>query len=151
MRPCSRCPSASRASFTSAGPGAGGADEIPLTVNGKVDRRKLLAIEIESEAAPAYVAPRTPLEDVLAEVMSEVLRRERVGVHDNFFHLGGHSLLAMQFVARVADIFDVDVPLRFIFLAPTAAQFAELLLGRESTAPLERIAELYKQLEVVNE
>jgi amino acid adenylation domain-containing protein len=122
-------------------------EEIPLTVNGKVDRRKLLAIEIESEAAPTYVAPRTPIEDVLAEVMAEVLRRERVGVHDNFFHLGGHSLLAMQFVAEVSDILRIDLPLRHLFLAPTVAGLAELLVERQATpGALESLAALYETI-----
>src|SRR6185312_12162553 len=75
--------------------------QLPLTVNGKVDRRGLPAPEERGQAE--YVAPRTATEQVLAEVWAEVLHLERVGIHDNFFELGGHSLLATQVIARVAD------------------------------------------------
>jgi acyl carrier protein len=72
----------------------------------------------------AVVAPRSPLEERLAAIVASLLGRERVGRDDNIFLLGGHSLLGVQVIARVADTFDVDLPLHILFTAPTVAQLA---------------------------
>jgi acyl carrier protein len=72
----------------------------------------------------AFVAPRSPLEQRLAEIVAGLLGREQVGRDDNVFLLGGHSLLGLQLIARVADTFDVDLPLHILFTAPTVAQLA---------------------------
>jgi acyl carrier protein len=78
------------------------------------------------------VAPRTAVEDTVAEVCAAVLGMERVGVHDNFFDLGGHSLLATQVIARLREAFDAELPLALLFEKPTVEDFAlaieELLL-----------------------
>jgi amino acid adenylation domain-containing protein len=101
-------------------------DAFPLTPNAKVDRKALPAPDWgRTEGATAYVAPRTPFEEVLAGIWSQVLGVERVGVHDNFFELGGHSLLATTFVSRVRDVFKVELPLRRLFETPTVAEIAE--------------------------
>jgi len=100
-------------------------DELPLTPNGKVDRNKL-PVPGQTRAAleTEYVAPRTPVEEQLAKIWSEVLRVERIGVHDNFFDLGGHSLMATQVVSRVKEQFSVAVKLSTMFAAPTVAGLA---------------------------
>jgi amino acid adenylation domain-containing protein len=104
----------------------GAVERIPLTPNGKVDRRSLLAREAEGEVATAaYVAPRTQTEELVAGIWQEVLGVERVGAHDNFHELGGHSLLAMQVVSRVRSVLQVELPLRTLFEAPTVAGLAE--------------------------
>ncbi|HKR14513.1 MAG TPA: amino acid adenylation domain-containing protein, partial [Pyrinomonadaceae bacterium] len=98
-------------------------DEMPLTANGKVDRRALPGMTaVASEAE--YVAPRGGIEELVAGLWSEVLGVERVSATDDFFELGGHSLLATQVVARVRDMFQVEVPLRHLFEQPRLAEFA---------------------------
>ncbi|KAA3658966.1 MAG: amino acid adenylation domain-containing protein, partial [Chloroflexi bacterium] len=101
-------------------------DEMPLLASGKVNRRALPAPDwSQRDLENAYVAPRTPVEEMLAEIWSFVLGVEQPGIHDNFFELGGHSLLATQLVSRIRDGFDIACPLRTIFEAPTIAALAE--------------------------
>ncbi|HVF59868.1 MAG TPA: amino acid adenylation domain-containing protein [Thermoanaerobaculia bacterium] len=96
---------------------------LPLTPNGKLDRRAL-PDPPEEGSTGELVAPRTLAEELVAEIWREVLRRDRIGVHDDFFDLGGHSLLATQVLARVAEGFDVELPVRTVFEYPTLEQFA---------------------------
>ena len=99
-------------------------EALPLTANGKVDRRALPAPD-QTRMVGEYVAPRSPLEEVLAEIWADVLKLERVGIHDNFFtELGGHSLLATQVTSRVRNAFAVNLPLRQLFEMPTVAELA---------------------------
>ena len=97
--------------------------EMPLTPNGKVDRRALPKPEMGGGGAE-YVGPRTAVEEIVSGVWEEVLRVEKVGMEDNFFELGGHSLLATQVVSRVRNLLGVEMPLRKVFTEPTVAAMA---------------------------
>jgi acyl-coenzyme A synthetase/AMP-(fatty) acid ligase len=99
-------------------------DALPLTVNGKVDRRALPKPEQLVTASEMFVAPRNEVEMMLCTVWAQLLRVERVGINDNFFALGGHSLLATQVISRVHDVLQIDVPLAAVFRSPTVASFA---------------------------
>jgi acyl carrier protein len=98
-------------------------ESLPLTPSGKVARRALPAPEYAADEE-RYVAPRTPVEEVLAGIWAEVLRLERVGVHDSFFDLGGHSLLLMRLLAHVQAAFDVEISIRTVFSMPTLEAMA---------------------------
>lgn len=101
-------------------------DALPLMPNGKIDRRALPALgRTRPELENGFVAPRTPAEELVAEVWAQVLGIERVGIYDNFFELGGHSLLATQAVSRMREAFAVEIPLRRLFEMPTVAGLAE--------------------------
>src|SRR4028119_825011 len=89
---------------------------LPLTPNGKIDRRALPAPDTSRPSGEgAYVAPQTPVEEMVAGIWTDVLEVKQVSIHDNFFDLGGHSLLATQLISRLRDTFGVDFPLRGLF------------------------------------
>ncbi|WP_441338245.1 amino acid adenylation domain-containing protein [Microcystis sp. M110S1] len=100
-------------------------DALPLTANGKIDRRALPPSESSSEPSEKYVAPRNPIEDILVNVWSEILKVEKVGINDNFFELGGHSLLATKLVAQIRDHLKIELPLRQLFNTATLAELAQ--------------------------
>jgi acyl carrier protein len=122
--------------------------ELPLTENGKLDRRALPAPERSNvEMAQGYVAPMGPVEEALADIWSEVLRVEKVGVKDDFFDLGGHSLLLTQVVSRIRSTFSLNLPLRALFENPTIKQLsvaiaAEQLLEADSIEASDLLQEL---------
>lgn len=100
-------------------------DSLPLTPNGKVNRRVLPRVDtLILDTQEDYVAPRTTVEEVLAGIWRQVLGKQQVGIHDNFFELGGHSLLATQLTSRIRDAFQVELPVRHLFEAPTVAALA---------------------------
>ncbi|MEH2324932.1 MAG: amino acid adenylation domain-containing protein [Nostoc sp.] len=112
-------------------------ESLPLTANGKINRRALRAFydAIKPQLSENYIAPRTPVEQVLVKIFAEVLGLKRVGIYDNFFELGGHSLLATQLVSRVRDALRVELPLRSVFEAPTIAQISKIVESfKESNA-----------------
>lgn len=119
--------------------------EMPLSPNGKVDRKALPSPESgRGELAVQYIAPSTATEVKLAALWSDVLRVERIGLRDSFFELGGHSLLATQVLARVRADFSVELPLRKLFEAPVLADFAAAIdaADRSRHGPsLEHIAD----------
>ncbi|WP_442941967.1 amino acid adenylation domain-containing protein [Nostoc sp.] len=102
-------------------------ESLPLTSNGKVDRRALPTPELDSTLLEKYVAPRTPIEEMLALLWAQVLKLERVGIHDNFFEVGGHSLLATQLLSRIRTSFKVELALRELFERATIAELAQLI------------------------
>ncbi len=100
-------------------------DALPLTPNGKLDRSALIVPEGSGEPAKdLWVAPRTPVEEEVARIWSEILKVERVGVHDHFYELGGHSLVATQIISRIRESFQIELPIRLLFDAPTVAAMA---------------------------
>jgi amino acid adenylation domain-containing protein len=127
-------------------------DALPLTTTGKVDRNALPTDQIGVEANENYLAPRTALEQVLAGIFSEVLSLERVGVNDSFFDLGGHSLLATQVLSRVREAFQLELPLRKLFKAPSVAGLAASILEDEAKRErVERTAELLLKLATLSD
>ncbi|WP_237707431.1 condensation domain-containing protein, partial [Xanthomonas oryzae] len=109
---------------------------LPLTANGKLDRRALPAPDADALAARAYVAPEGELETELATLWSALLGVERVGRHDDFFALGGHSLLAVRLISRIRQQLGVDVVLADLFAQPQlAALAARVACSQPSTLP----------------
>lgn len=124
-------------------------DAMPLNANGKVDRRALPApsrFNMRREAV--YLAPRTPVEQQLEHLWSELLGLEQISIHDNFFQLGGHSLLATRVLSRIRDIFQVQIPLRVLFETPTIADLALAITQQQAeTADATEMAFLLAELE----
>ncbi|NVJ02789.1 amino acid adenylation domain-containing protein, partial [Myxococcus sp. AM009] len=111
---------------------------LPLSPNGKVDRKALPAPEAERlGAADTFITPRTPTEEQVARIFGEILGQSRVGANDDFFALGGHSLLATQVVVRVRAQLNTEISLRILFDAPTVARLAERIeaLSQLTEAP----------------
>ncbi|MFN6441938.1 MAG: amino acid adenylation domain-containing protein, partial [Nostoc sp. DedSLP01] len=102
-------------------------ESFPLTPNRKVDRRALPKPDLDTALLEKYVAPRTPVEEMLALLWAQVLKVEQVGIYDNFFELGGHSLLATQLVSRIRTSFKVELPLRELFAASTITELTPLI------------------------
>ena len=118
-------------------------EEMPMTPNGKVDRRGLRAREMRRREVVGE-REKTEIEEVVAGIWGEILGVEEVGVEDNFFDLGGHSLLATRVISEINDSLQLDLPLGSIFEAPTVAGFAEWL-GREGG----QAAEIEKKVEIL--
>ena len=119
-------------------------DAIPVTSNGKADRRALLALSHTAQVSSSrYVVPRTAAEERLAAIWTELLQLEQVGAEDDFFALGGNSLSALQLSTRIGRAFDVELKLAALFTHRSVAAQAALIAGSAtsaaSTAPLTRV------------
>jgi acyl carrier protein len=123
-------------------------DALPLTANRKVDRS---ALPVPDERRPdieeSFAAPRNAVEEALAEIWGEILRIEKVGIQDNFFELGGHSLMATQIISRLSDVFQVEIPLRQLFLHPTIAELALIIAGKLEKTKQENVKQLLDEFE----
>src|SRR5262249_23302820 len=128
-------------------------DGLPLLPNGKVDRNVLLAQDHNRlEQGRRLVAPRTALEQRLAQIWTEVLKLERIGVHDNFFDLGGHSLIATQVVSRIRDACQTNIPLRTLFEKPTVEELAVAIMhGKGEQMSEKELSGMLDDLESLSE
>ena len=129
-------------------------DELPMLSNGKVNRRALPEPggQIERTGTGPIIAPRTPVEKMLAQIWAEVLSVKQVGISDNFFDLGGHSLTATRVVARVIQHFQLNIPLRLLFESPTIAAMATLIEAhQENTLDEQAMTKLINELEALSE
>ncbi|MEG3959019.1 amino acid adenylation domain-containing protein [Microcoleus sp. herbarium2] len=114
-------------------------EALPLTPNEKVDRRALPMPNRIRSVEETFAPPLTFFEEVLADIWSEVLRLDSVGIHDNFFELGGHSLLAVRVLAQIEKTFGKNLPLATLFQSPTIKQLANILRQKGWSAPCESL------------
>jgi acyl carrier protein len=123
-------------------------DALPLTTSGKLDRRALPAPEnLRVELNETFVAPRNPAERELSDIWRELLKVERVSVHDNFFDLGGHSLLLTRLVSRIRASFQLNLPMRVLFSAPTLAEMTQAVIAAQTTqADSDELAIMLREL-----
>jgi amino acid adenylation domain-containing protein len=104
---------------------------LPVSPNGKLDRKGLPVPAAEFRAGREYEAPQGEVESQMAQIWAGILKVEQVGRHDNFFELGGHSLLVVRLVSRLREAFDVDVPISEVFARPVLSSLAEYLLDKQ--------------------
>ena len=102
-------------------------DAMPLTPNGKIDRKALPEPDYEQMMSNSYVAPSSETEKQLVEIWSEILDVDKVGVQDNFFDIGGHSLMATQVISKIREVFQCEIPLRDIFDEPNIENLAKII------------------------
>lgn len=116
-------------------------ERLPLTVSGKLDRDALPGPE--GGAEPGYEPPGNAIEHRLAGIWQVVLKRKKIGVHDNFFHLGGHSLKAMTLISKVREEFEVELHAADLFDKPTVKGMADLVSGMKKhvVSPVEAVEE----------
>ena len=103
-------------------------EQLPLSPNGKLDRQALPAPDLtRPELDTPFIPPVTPMEEMLAGIWTDVLGIQHIGRNDNFFELGGHSLLVTQTISRIRQAFQVEIPLNYLFEAPTIADLAQMI------------------------
>ncbi|TKH88524.1 phosphopantetheine-binding protein [Bacillus cereus] len=125
---------------------------MPLTINGKIDRKRLPKARVERpDLEVNYVKPSNEIEEKIASAWSEVLEIEKIGIYDNFFVLGGHSLLAMQVTSRLRNTLQVEIQLMDFFKAPTIFEMSEKIkrmnnkIIKNSIKPISRETYLQKR------
>jgi len=106
-------------------------EALPVTPNGKLDRKALPAPGAQWCAGRDYEEPQGELESQIAKIWAGILKVERVGREDNFFELGGHSLLVVRLASRLREAFDVDVPINEVFARPVLSSLAEYVLDKQ--------------------
>jgi natural product biosynthesis luciferase-like monooxygenase protein/amino acid adenylation domain-containing protein len=123
--------------------------DLPRTPNGKIDRRSLPAPDYSaSDGEDLSVPPRTPVEEAVVGIWTEVLGIGQLGIDDNFFAIGGHSLLATQTVSRIREIFRVELPMRVLFERPTVRSLVEYLedaIREGQSRPMSAINHLMRE------
>jgi len=127
--------------------------ELPLTANGKVNRQELpVPDQVRPELDEFYVAPRNSTEEKIAKIWAQILKLERIGIHDNFFDLGGHSLLITQVISRLRDVFDVEIFVQQMFETPTIADLALIVTQKlAEQTDTEILAQAFAELELLEE
>ena len=108
---------------------------LPLSSNGKVDRKSMPAPDAQAYGTRPYEAPQGEMETALARIWAEVLKLERIGRHDSFFDLGGHSLSSVRVVSKVRQVLGIEVPLTAMWTAPRLTEFAEVLAIEDRAVP----------------
>lgn len=116
-------------------------ERMPLTQNGKLDRRALPAPELDAYATERYVAPLGDVEEALAAIWQQLLHVAKIGRDDDFFDLGGHSLLAMQMAGRIQSIFSIEIPIGTLLESSTLKRLATRIVDLRRSRVLDRIAE----------
>ncbi|HKG81043.1 MAG TPA: amino acid adenylation domain-containing protein, partial [Pyrinomonadaceae bacterium] len=126
--------------------------DLPLTPSGKIDRRALARnVDWKQALQRVYVAPRTELEESLARTWAEVLKLEKVGIHDNFFEIGGHSLLAAQLISRLRTAQQVELPLRTLFEDATIAGLAKAIELLKSDHPVKTASAIPRRSRTIDQ
>jgi acyl carrier protein len=128
-------------------------EQIPRTPIGKIDRKSLPAPDQDRpDLEHEFVAPRNPVEEMIAELWAKTIGIEKVGIYDNFFDLGGHSLMATQIISRLRNTYNVEIPLRKLFEAPTVANLA-LVIAEAQAAQVgeEELGQMLDELEGLSE
>ena len=127
-------------------------EQLPLSTNGKIDRKALPAPHYERDPESAQFVPaRSAIEELVAETWGEVLKLEQISVHDNFFDLGGHSLLAAQVVTRLGRRLNVELPLRLMFESATLAELAVEIAALRPASDDTALEEILRQIEALTD
>ncbi|MEM7203276.1 MAG: amino acid adenylation domain-containing protein [Planctomycetota bacterium] len=129
-------------------------DAMPLSPNGKVDRKALPEPDTSRpDIETAFAAPENPVQDVVAGIWTDVLGLDRVGIHDAFLDLGGHSLLAVQIQARLGEIFPFEITLPDLFESKTVSRLADLIQTRGAQAGIDaaEVCGMLKEIDQLSE
>ena len=128
-------------------------DHLPLSPHGKIDWRALPTLaSMDSTLRPDIIAPRTPVEQMIADIWRQVLDVKNISIHDSFFELGGHSLLAIQVLTRLQAVVQHDLPLSILFTSPTLETLAQSLIAEETVpGQIETIAQIYLEVAQMSE